>query len=236
MAKPKPPSFRPPGRKRTTRYPWGGIDIGAAGVVTRTWTRQGQRILNLTFDPDFPMIQHREVASIHPPDSPWYEGPGRLDQSNYAYHLTNTFRKLRNSIFAVYVQVSATYADIDGIEYTATAQIKTKAEFPMWVKASDQARYWFYSQNRRSGSFYTDREAGKFKKIGRRTRRMAPAVEREYESPPDLFWLTAYAIWFAMEKCTMDLQDRGRAYLDRLSFVQYNIDDITVVQEEVVEE
>lgn len=236
MPRKKPPAFRPPGRRRTTEYPWGGIDIGAAGIVRRTWTAEGRRVLNLTFDPDYPMVQHREVASIHPPDSPFYEGPGRLDQSGFAYHLTNIFRQLRASIFTVYVQVTATYTDLDGVEYRATARVRSQAQFPMWVKASDAARYWFYAQNRRSGSRYTDREKMRYVRVGRHRRRQAPSVEPEYESPPDLFWLTAYAVWYAMEKTTMDLQDSGRAYLERLTFVQYVIDDITVVQEEIVEE
>lgn len=230
----RPPPFRPPGRKRTTEYPWGGIQVGAAGVVRRTWTADGRRVLNLTFDPDFPMIQHREVASVHPPDSPYYEGPGRLDQANLAYHLTHIFRQLRSSIFSIYVQVSAMYTDVDGAEHKATANVRTQVWFPWWVKATDQMRQEFYSQYRKPGSRYTDREKGSFIRVGRRARRMGPAVEGVYDSPPDLFWLTAYAIWYAMEKCTADLQGRGRSYLERLTFVQYNIDDITIVQEETI--
>jgi hypothetical protein len=228
-----PPSFRPPGRRRTTSYPWGGFREGAAGVVTRTWTAEGQRVLHLTFDENFPLLRHSEVAATQPPDSPYYDGPGRLDLSNFAYHLANTFRPLRRSVFDVYVQVSATYTDIDGVEYKATARIRTRAEFPLWVKATDAMRNQFYAKDRRPGSKrieWDERGRRRFTTTRGRSRRQAPAVDSEYSSPPDLFWLSAYAIWYAMEKCTADLQDRGRSYLERLTFIQYTIDYLTVVQ------
>lgn len=237
--------FGPPpwSRKRTTLYTIGGAAYGFYALITRTWTRKEQRVLIYNYSPYYPMLEHWEVATTVDETSDFYKGEGFLDMGNLAYELRHTFRSIRSSVFRVRVTVSANYTDAMGNEQTATFTVRSRAWYPEWIKATDTVRKEYYERYRKTGAYYTEREVdpttgrvvSRFAKRGRRRRRQARAVPQNAENPPDLFWLIAYAVWYAMEKCINELQLQGRSYLERLTFVTYTINEIVVVQEAIHE-
>jgi hypothetical protein len=233
--------FHPPAgsRKRIMPYFWGGIEVGAAGLLTRTWTPREQRTLVYNFDPGFPVTSHYDVASTVPSDSPYFKRWGQLDVGALAYEITHTFRKLRSSVFKVRISVLGWYTDENGDEWEARYVVRSTAAFPMWVKCSDEMRMAFYSPDTFAGSRHTDPpwEPGvpkRFVKRGRRSRRRAPRVRRGYDEPPDLFWLCVYGVWYGMEKVIEQLQDMGgKKYLERRSRIFFNIEELVIIQDEV---
>jgi hypothetical protein len=234
--------FSPPkgSRRRATFYSWGGIEEGAAGLVSRMWTKKLQRVLLMQFDPEYPIVSHYDVASTVDEESPYFIRWGQLDVGGFHYQLMNTFRQLRASVFDILIEVVGCYDDEYGDEWKASYVVKTQAKYPLYTKCNDDTRLAYYAPDVLAGSHYTDPSWGesqrkgepmKYVRRGRRSRRLAAHVGRLYDNPPDIFWLVVYGVWYAMERIIEELQDKGgRTYLERKTRIFFTIREIQVIQ------
>jgi hypothetical protein len=163
------------------------------------------------------------------------------------YFLQSSFSGIRSSIFHISVTVNVTYYTGLGQVVEEICTARTIVEYPMWYMCSEatRVRYFKGELSKTRGSRYTisdswdkkDRrfvKRGEVEKSGRvrqRAFRQRPTIPQRQEAP-DLFWTIAYAIWGAMDRAVGKLQGRGQEYLTRMPLMNFDIDDITVVQRE----
>jgi len=222
------------------------------GSFTRGWTpRLDGRLLSVGVE-DGHLILLADLVSMPKEEEynkkhGFVHTPALLDRGemDLLYFLQSTFSSIRSTIFHVSVTVRVVFYDGLGQVYDEICTAKTIVEYPMWFKCSNATRLRYFRNelpttqgsmitlednwkgaNRR---FATRGEVLKSGKVQKRRFRKRPTLPKRQEAP-DLFWTTAYAIWGAFDRCIGKLQGRGQTYLSRMPLMNFELDDITVIQ------